>query len=125
MDELLTWLRQRLDEDEAAARRLPEGYRLYVCDDGCVERPDGQWADGSDHLPNHHNTWLLMYDRDQHLAEVEAKRAILAAYERADAVAEFPNLEGGIAEGLEIAVHLHAQASAGQPGWREEWRTDV
>lgn len=34
MDDLVTWLRAALDDDERAARRLPEGYRLYVCDGG-------------------------------------------------------------------------------------------
>lgn len=127
MDELVAFVRRCLDERERAALRLPEGYRLYVCDDGCIERPDGQWADGSDHLPNHHNTRLVMYDRDRVLAEVKAKRRILDLHVASAARPIAPGSAPGRAErsraqeALETVAHHLAQPYAGQDGWREDW----
>lgn len=127
MDDLVTWLRAQLDEDEQAARRLPEGHRLYVDDDGCVEQPREQWSDGTDRLPNHHNTWLLMYDRAERLAEVEAKRHILDEYATwAEGHDEkqahrFIGSTSGLAA-MAMVIRLLAKPYAGREGWREEWR---
>jgi hypothetical protein len=87
---LVEFLRARLDDDQEAASRVHQPYRLYACDDGCLEEPmraddlygprDGEyetWADGEDLLPNHHNSWALVYDPARVLADVAAKRAIL------------------------------------------------
>jgi hypothetical protein len=87
---LVEFLRARLDEDEQAAKRVRQPYRLYVCDDGHVQEPmrvddlygerDGeyqQWSDGEDRLPNHRNTWWLMYDPARVLRQVESKRRII------------------------------------------------
>jgi hypothetical protein len=63
-------------EDEGAARFLPET-RWYVDEDGCLEIPDGTWADGEDYLPNHHNSWYLVLDPARVLAECAAKRRIV------------------------------------------------
>lgn len=37
--DLVAFLRARLDEDEQAAKRVHQPYRLYACDDGHVEEP--------------------------------------------------------------------------------------
>ncbi len=91
--DLVAFLRARLDEDEQAAKRVHQPYRLYACDDGHVEEPmliddpygdrNGeyqQWGDGEDRLPNHHNSWALIYDPARALAEVDAKRRILDSH---------------------------------------------
>ncbi|MDR6907490.1 hypothetical protein J2X63_003198 [Agromyces sp. 3263] len=49
------------DEDEqATARALLGGRRLYINDDGVISEPIGVWADGTDRLPNYHNSWYLL-----------------------------------------------------------------
>lgn len=48
--------------------------------------------------------------------------AFLNEFERVDAAAEFPNLDGGYAEGLDYAVRVLTQLYADRPGYREEWR---
>lgn len=114
-DGLIAFVRQQLDDEERAARRLPG--RLYVDDDGCVETPHSQWSDGSDRLPNHHNTWLLIYDQAERLAEVEAKRRILDAWQlQIDEDDPHAYLAG------DVLPKLLAQPYAGRDGWREEWR---
>lgn len=138
MDDLITWLRAQLDEDEQAALRLADGYRLYACDDGHVERPTEMWADGTDRLPNHHNTWLIVYDRAERLAEVEAKRKLLdlhapftdhAGRVRCDHCSELCHSRSGLgcdepADAMYPCptVSLLAQPYAGRPGWQEAWR---
>ena len=59
------------------------------------------------------------------LVEVDAKRRILDAYERArdaGATAFQTQYEAGRAAGLEEAVELLALPYAGRPDYREEWR---
>lgn len=65
---------------------------------------------------------IARWDPAHVLAEVGAKRRILDEFEAADAAAEFPNLDGGRAEGLGRAVRLLALSYADRPGYREEWR---
>lgn len=114
MNELTTWLRVQLDEDERIARAAHPKLGFVL---GFVEIGSPEIDADEAHIAN--------WDAERVLAEIAAKRAILDAYERADAAAEFPNREGGIAEGLEDAVRLLAQPYAGRDGWREEWRIDA
>jgi hypothetical protein len=106
-EELIAVITAGLDADEEAAKRLRQPYRLYACDDGHVEEPmlvddpygerNGeyqQWEPVEDRLPNHHNSWALIYDPSRVLADVAAKRDLLAAardllyeHERPDAMA--------------------------------------
>lgn len=126
VDDLITWLREQVDDDERAIRRLAEGYRRYVCDDGHVEEPIEKWSDGTDRLPNHHNTWLLIHDQAERLAEVEAKRRILDEHFEC-------SLPNGIMAGTCTTcdnyawpcptVRLLAQPYAGRDGWQDEWTT--
>ena len=78
---LTGFLLARISEDEEALQLVRE--RIYVDDDGCISEPIEVWADGEDRLPNHHNTWSLIYDPTRVLAECAAKRAIVADYEQA------------------------------------------
>jgi len=47
------------DEREIAVRLLGDR-RIYIDDDGHLAEPIGVWADGTDRLPNHHNSWHLL-----------------------------------------------------------------
>lgn len=90
MSELLTFLRARLDEDEATAGLVSR--TVYACDGhgrrwDCLAQSDEKWADGTDRLPNHHATWTPLYDPARVLAEVAAKRAwITLALDHAETV---------------------------------------
>jgi len=91
---LTEFLAARIAEDEETARMVHTPYRLYVDTDGCISEPvrldwpDGgagqyqQWEPGEDRLPNHHNTWALMYDPARVLARCEADRRIVELHGR-------------------------------------------
>jgi hypothetical protein len=104
---LVEFLRARLDEDEREASRVepnqaPNQLRALISRDG------GQ--------P------FLVIDSARVLAEVEAKRQLIAQYERYDAWAKYPDSEGGMAMGLDLAVQFAALPYAGDSDYREEWR---
>lgn len=134
---LVEFLRARLDEDADAAKRVRQPYRLYACDDGCLEEPvrisdlygprDGEYEqwDGEDRLPNHHNSWALVYDPTRVLADVAAKRRIVdeCAYwcEKTESGVDYPAL----ADRFEVAMgvlRLLALPYADHPDYDEEWR---
>ena len=104
MDDLVTWLRAQLDEDERVARGV-EGERWYFdfIEDGKREYED-------------------RFGPARALAEVAAKRAIVDDYVMWDGWAEFPNETGGMASGLETAVEYLAAVYSDRAGYREEWR---
>lgn len=120
MSDLIAWLRAQLDAREADARR-----RL---------------ADHTQYGPTE-------LDPDDLLAEVDAKRAILDAYDKAlrarqENAEKFAHLTrlgapdqgeytavkthgwtlDGRLDGLKAAIGLLAQPYAGRDGWQEEWR---
>lgn len=101
-DDLVAFLRARLDEDEWAAR---------VAKDAAAKR-------------THYRASLT--DRaDRELREVAAARQLVDAYaEVADMDTEDPEPEFayGRAVGLGIAVRLLAVSYADHPDYREEWR---
>lgn len=97
MDDLVTWLRSRLDEDERVAQAA-EGscWHVEYCDDGMAGFHD------------HH-------DPARVLAEVKAKRAIVDWIDGEladDAAQQMP---------WELACHL-AAVYADREGYRDEWR---
>ena len=108
MDELVQFLRARLDEDEARARRAIDGPRTaFVSADEDIEP--------------------LLFDEDgvfvlpaRALREVEAKRELVRLAERAHDYHE--TFTSGFASALEGTLRLFALAYADRPGYREEWR---
>lgn len=113
-DDLVTWLRAQLDEDDADARR--RDFHTGMC--SRFLDPGGDCScDYSDHV----------------LAEVEAKRRILDRVEKAAASAAMPvgydavaRLEKSLAKvtapELDRVVRLLALPYADRPGYRDEWR---
>jgi hypothetical protein len=112
MDELITFAKACLDEDEAAAKEA-------------ASRPLGAaWDDGTrlTAVARHINR----HDPARVLREVAAKRAIVARYERAAAIPEsvlsFRRWEdSGYAEACLDAVRDLATAWNDRPGYRPEW----
>lgn len=139
-DDLVTWLRAQLDEDERVARAA--GSRL----DGSYEWVAGEanadgvrtkagtpvtrfsWPNEMEHIARH--------DPARVLREVAAKRAIVKLHEQVPATPrrgqENPPATGchwcnewdGLtwAGGVCDTVRLLASAYSDQPGYREEWR---
>lgn len=101
-DELITWLRAQLDDDERAALAwLPLGNPTEA---------------DRDHMARLNPTRML--------AEVEAKRRIIEAEQ--DRVIEEGSLPERMRDLIETdVIKLLAQPYAGREGWREEWRLAV
>lgn len=149
MDELIAFVRAQLDEDERVARaasagpwrydptqhhrepgtvRFSEGVftgpagRDAICIATTGETDDPQSMVDAEHIAR--------WDSARVLAEVEAKRRVLDEYAEADHLQQVgwendePSKYEYMAreEALGKVVKLLAQAYAGRPGWREEWR---
>ncbi|QGZ53356.1 hypothetical protein GPZ77_34565 (plasmid) [Streptomyces sp. QHH-9511] len=126
---LVQFLNDRLDEDERAARRAGDSFRqigetgVIVATEGdrAEECASANWTGIADHIVRHDPTRVL--------AEVDAKREVANAYERA--VAEFQNsgpamvsydrLTGSVSS-LRTALEFLALPYADHPDYREEWR---
>lgn len=123
-DDLITWLRAALDEDERAARDAVADNATGQWHVQPEEGPYGIWlheavvdngirlATGTTRFHQHAVRW----DPVRVLDEVKAKRLLLDFLDPTDAP------EG---EGRFVAEHvlcLLALPYAGRPRWREEWR---
>jgi hypothetical protein len=137
VDDLLAFLRARLDEDEAAARAAPPGpwrikygtphaplhpgYRpgalLDARDMELVSDKYGEVGPQHEHFARH--------DPSRVLRDVEAKRRILDTYEEARELAREDSSLGAEmlsrSEGLWYVVHDLASVSSDHPDYREEW----
>ncbi|MEU8723531.1 DUF6221 family protein [Streptomyces antimycoticus] len=144
-DDLVKFLRARLEEDEQIARKAAT--RQPGGEAWTYEQPELRAASGlpiakrqvpvlGEHIARH--------DPARVLRDVEAKRAILSAYERALAIAaqwgenlqawekgEVPPHPGTVVSnssqameqpGLHAAMRCFAAVYAGHPDYREEWR---
>lgn len=139
MDELITWLRQQLDNDERMARAAVADY------DGegswCIEPPDPDesWARprlfwlavtnsvDPETMPPGMAEHIARWDPDRVLAAVEAKRRVLDEFEKAlGRRKQYPADQANAGALLMMVriVKLLAQSYAGQEGWREEWRAE-
>lgn len=140
VDDLVTWLRQQLDDDERVARAAtsapwihhvapdPSGpdHTLLTGEHGVISvgfmQDDPIRPADAEHIARH--------DPAQVLAEVDAKRRILDAYVdavRMERLMDETDDDGKWdwlfkSEALEGAVKLLALPYADRPGYREEWR---
>jgi hypothetical protein len=112
MTDMITWLRAQLDEGEAVAQAASA-----VWDD--EDEPLLEWQDVSDvayaHAQQNHPAVTL--------ADIEAKRAILDAYEEAKRYYEGPGraAPAGEVHGLWTAIQHLAYAYRHRPGYLPEW----
>lgn len=127
MDDLVQFLRDRLDEDERIAKeageRSPQWRLARPLDD--AELGDAHWLNPIElkHVERH--------DPARALAEVDAKRRTLAelqaaeeAMDRASRDRDTTRYNAVRAEWMVLKriVRRDASVYAGQPGYREEWR---
>ncbi|WP_158715739.1 MULTISPECIES: DUF6221 family protein [Streptomyces] len=126
MDDLVQFLRDRLAEDEQAARRAGSSFRqigetgVIVATDGdrAEECASANWSGIAEHIVRH--------DPARVLREVEAKRRLLTDYveNAADLDTQHaPDMDYvGRADGLETALQHLATAYADHPDYRDNWR---
>ncbi|MGD9989065.1 DUF6221 family protein [Pseudonocardia sp.] len=137
MSELIEWLSACLDDDERAAKLMAEFYpgTWEIADRGWMARvvADGpsfwevtrleQWPTmptGADaatlgQIIDHVERW----QPDRVLAEVAAKRRILALY---TGPADFPDWDGGYTSAMGDVLRALALPYAARDGYRDEWR---
>ncbi|MCZ7376532.1 DUF6221 family protein [Micromonospora sp. WMMC250] len=125
VDDLVTWLRAQLDDDERVARAVEDRSAPW----------DGQWVNDGGGALRTYNGWVLVHNAGQlitrglldhiarHdparvLAEVDAKRRILDRWKDSQDNALPP--EALLA--LDEVVKLLALPYADRPGYRDEWR---
>ena len=121
-DDLVAFLKARLDEDERAARRAGDSFRqigetgVIVATEGdrAEECASANWAGIAEHIVRH--------DPARVLADIEAKRELLADYERF--VAERRRMMGGWDSYPAVSPVLAAFAAvyADHPDYRYDWR---
>jgi hypothetical protein len=110
MDDLVTWLRAQIDEDERIARPLAERPWTWL--------PDEVMRDMSEHIVRH--------DPARVLREIEAKRRILDVV-----LPKVAELQGACddewgarlePDGDDMLLRTLALPYADRAGYREEWR---
>jgi hypothetical protein len=118
-DDLVTWLRAQLDEDEKAIAYVAEMGLDMLLPAAIIDRSGATvwWSDDVDVAI--HRT----LEPTRLFAEVAAKRAIINAWEEeAEHLAIHLKESGAVAYGLYTAIESLAQSYADQPGFRDEWR---
>jgi hypothetical protein len=115
MDDLVTWLRGQMDEDERLARE--------AASQSTTAWEYGEYPAEADHIPvaEHIERW----DPARVLAEVDAKRRILDLVEQDVMRAldtQDPEFVDGYVTAQEDAVKLLALPYANWPGYDESWR---
>ncbi|MGV9352263.1 DUF6221 family protein [Streptomyces misionensis] len=134
MDDLVQFLRARLDEDEQTARRAGDSFRqigetgVIVATEGdrAEECASANWAGIAEHIVHH--------DPARVLAEVDAKRRLVDEHKPSRSKGR-PNMERGCLscttaqewdakanEANCLTLRLLALPYADHPGYREEWR---
>jgi hypothetical protein len=115
MDDLITWLRAQIDDDEKyASAAIEEGERLGVT------WPEAWGPNGADmRIRQLH---IARHDPDRVLREVKTKRQIIDLFEAARAFAFRPDSPAsGAALALGDAVASLALPFSDRPGYQEEW----
>jgi hypothetical protein len=126
-DDLVAFLRARIDDDDVAARRVKGAWRevpgtgVILASDGHLAEPcaEAHWAGVGAHI--------VRWDPNRVLAETDAKRRVLAMHDEMaqDATAEDFLVRDPAQMVLRIlapVLRLLALPYAGHPDYREEWR---
>jgi hypothetical protein len=135
MDDLVTWLREQIDEDEQVARRADHADPAPWCTEGherdarVLTYTGGVFHGSSGDMRLAVAEHIARHDPARVLREVKAKRRILDGIaSRLDEDEDDHRWEGADAEtdGMASTVlRLLALPYADRPGYRDEWRTDV
>ncbi|WP_431870751.1 DUF6221 family protein [Nocardiopsis eucommiae] len=131
MQDLITWLRSVLREDEIMARAVPVNARCvppahwsvstYGPDKGRVVM--GTADDFALPTPEHAQ-YVARFDPATVLADVRAKGELLSVYEMWFMGSSMPDSGErykGAVEGMEKAIRTFASAYRHRPGWNTDW----
>jgi hypothetical protein len=113
MDDLIAFLRARLDEREAKARRAKPGPWF---DDGgsvCATHPTDQVVDYTESAEH-----IAANDPEFVLADVDAKRRVIDEWRAEDSYGWYE----GYRDAIEHVLQLLALPYAGHADYREKWR---
>jgi hypothetical protein len=137
-DDLVAFLRARLDEDEAAAREATPGPwtvngpigddAIYADDQGVCVVGGGRWGgEASVFDRDGDKRHIARHDPARVLAEVDAKRRILdlwsAAFQNPRDAAQFAGPDWDrVRDAARWTVRKLAAPYADHPDYREEWR---
>jgi acetylornithine deacetylase/succinyl-diaminopimelate desuccinylase-like protein len=129
MDDLVTWLRVQLDEDERVAREVPPNFDLFDGTGIVVMKTHDPARSRSVTLPSSVAVFAVRHNPARALREVEAKRRILdeivPLIDQLDAKIEEEWGNGPYPTGeSDRLVKLLAMPYAGRPGYRDEWRPE-
>ena len=121
IDELVAFLRARLDQDERIARAVttPGAWRVSHSHGGPTVEGDGWTVRGADELDAAH---IAEHDPARVLKEVRAGRQAIAHYERV-AAHRWKHLDYELAIGaVEVQLKIRALPYAGHEDYRQEWK---
>lgn len=131
IDELVSWLREQMDDDQQVAEACQAGARGPWSFDDVVRDADGdevaglyRW--GVESLPYEDGAHIARWDPVRVLAEVEAKRTridlLAAEWRHAAGDNTGDRVAYAVADLTEDLLKLEAQPFASRPGFRDEWR---
>ncbi|WP_329013175.1 DUF6221 family protein [Micromonospora rifamycinica] len=135
MDDLVTWLRAQLDDDERVARAVPDGSWTLRTDKDFpvpdVAYPDhtlwlgdrlaGEVGFGDGEIRPSEAAHMVLHDPARVLAEVDAKRRILDEHDPYGTGHDPCRRNPGR---YCLTARLLALPYADRPGYRDEWRPD-
>ncbi|MFD7016168.1 DUF6221 family protein [Streptomyces sp. NPDC059928] len=137
-DPLVQFIRDRLDEDSAAATKAgADAWRLEAIDrsGGAVfasgERPIAEYDSNPErrHAQNqaaadfHQAAHIVRHNPARSLVNIDAKRQLLGRYEAMESgVLVMTGAESILSEYRRIILPSLAEPYAGHPDYREEWR---
>jgi hypothetical protein len=123
-DELVTFLRDRLDEDDETARKATvrrRGGEAWSYDPPAVRAQSGMVI--AERIVPVLGEHIAGHDPARTLAEVEAKRRIIRAHDKwcqGECEAKYP--DGGFDAAYYWSIKSLAAAYGDHPAYREEWR---
>lgn len=123
------FINARLDEDAAAARESwYDGQRWLTEEEGVYRWPDDELVHMADRKADARH--IARHDPARVLRDIEADRALIAAYTAArEAVPPVDDwyevadgVKVGLADGLESALKIRAERFSDHPDYRQEWK---
>jgi hypothetical protein len=143
MDDLITFIKARLDEKAATVSRAGgvgvtawislygEAGQLQYSTVAHADSPDGPWFANGEELPPSLYPPLVIQDSTRELRDVEAKRAIVTRFEAACRQADIADVNGDgpeqeawekIAGALDLDVRDLAAVWDDHPDYRPAWK---
>ncbi|WP_406156931.1 DUF6221 family protein [Streptomyces canus] len=128
MDELVRWLGEQLDAEEAEARLTADAFGAVWTTDDAMESVGSETGADVVSEPYAPRSFIAEHDPARVLREIEAKRKLLARWrELQDRIEGEPDeaKRGNLAltrHGLDMFVYQFGAVYADRTGYKESWR---